>query len=165
MSDEWLESFQKTEGIFSQGMFDEKELKQQDIITLQDAAGNIKAFLNIIPDYAEDECTYDLIRKTNDAPGAAMDALIIKLIEYAKDHNKQYVNLGMVPMTGITQPENTAEQIMKLAAGKIKRFQHYKGLQEFKEKYATLWENKYLVYDNDFDLLQLPLALNNVMKP
>jgi phosphatidylglycerol lysyltransferase len=165
ISDEWLESFQKEELVFSQGMFDEKELQLQDIITLNDPEGNIKAFLNIIPDYAEDECTYDLIRKTNDAPGAAMDALIIKLIEYAKERKQLYLNLGLVPMTGIAQPGNTAEQIMKLAAAKIKRFQHYRGLREFKEKYATIWENKYLVYDNDFDLLQLPLALNTVMKP
>ncbi len=165
VSDEWLESFAIQELVFSQGMFAENELQQQDMITLNDTDGNVKAFLNIIPDYAEDECTYDLIRKTNDAPGAAMDALIIKLIEYAKDKKKSYLNLGMVPMTGIAQPDNTAEQIIKLAAEKIKRFHHYKGLREFKEKYATLWENKYLVYDNDFDLIQLPLALNTVMKP
>jgi phosphatidylglycerol lysyltransferase len=146
-------------------MFDERELMQQDVIVVKDADGAIKAFLNIIPDYAEDECTYDLIRKTNDAPPAAMDALIIQLISYAKEHKQSYLNLGMVPMSGIAQPDNTAEQIIKLAAEKIKRFQHYKGLREFKEKYATLWENKYLVYDNDFDLLQLPLAISNVMKP
>jgi phosphatidylglycerol lysyltransferase len=165
VSDEWLESFDKEEYIFSQGMFDEKELLQHDIITLEDAAGKIKAFLNIIPDYAEDECTYDLIRRTQDAPGASMDALIVKLIEYAKEHKQLYLNLGLVPMSGIISPDNTAEQIIKLAAAKIKRFQHYQGLREFKEKYATLWENKYLVYDDDLDLLQLPSALNNVMKP
>jgi phosphatidylglycerol lysyltransferase len=164
VSDEWLTSFNKEEYIFSQGMFDEKELMQQDVITITDANGVIMAFLNIIPSYAEAECTYDLIRKTTEAPGAAMDALIIKLIEYAREHNHTYLNLGMVPMSGISQPDNTAEQIIKLAAEKIKRFQHYKGLREFKEKYASLWENKYLVYDNDFDLLQLPLAINNVMK-
>jgi phosphatidylglycerol lysyltransferase len=145
-------------------MFDEKELRQQDIITLCTDEGDIKAFLNIIPDYAADECTYDLIRKTNDAPGAAMDALIIKLIEYARNRKQLYLNLGMVPMNGINQPDSTAEQIIKLAARKIKRFQHYKGLKEFKEKYATVWNNKYLVYDNDFDLLQLPVALNTIMK-
>jgi phosphatidylglycerol lysyltransferase len=146
-------------------MFDEKELKSQDIITLEDADGNIQAFLNIIPDYADDECTYDLIRKTNDSPAAAMDALIIKLIEYAKEKKKLFLNMGMVPMTGITEPESTAEQIIKLAVAKIKRFRHYRGLREFKGKYATIWENKYLVYDNDFDLLQLPFAINKVMKP
>lgn len=165
VSDEWLVGFQKKELIFSQGMFDANEIQHQDVISLQDQDGKMVAFLNIIPDYAEDECTYDLIRKTEDAPGAAMDALIIRLIEYAKEKNHLFLNLGMVPMTGIEQPVNTAERIMKLAAVKIKRFQHYQGLREFKEKYATIWENKYLVYDNEFDLVQLPLALNNVMKP
>jgi phosphatidylglycerol lysyltransferase len=94
-----------------------------------------------------------------------MDALIVALIQYAKDHKKGYLNLGMVPMTGISKPDNVAEQILKVAAAKMKRFQHYHGLKEFKQKYATLWENRYLVYDNDFDLLQLPLALKNVMIP
>ena len=165
VSDQWLEEFYKEERIFSQGMFDQNELKGQDIITLEDEAGTISAFLNIIPDYADDECTYDLIRKTTDAPAAAMDTLIIKLIEYGRENKKLYINLGLVPMSGIIQADNTAEQIIKLAADKIRRFQHYKGLRLFKEKYASLWENKYLVYDNDFDLLQLPLALNTVMKP
>ena len=146
-------------------MFDENELKEQDIITLMDVEGNIKAFLNIIPGYVEEECTYDLIRKTNDAPAAAMDALIVKLIEYAKEKKLLYLDLGMVPMIGITKPKNPAELIIKLAADKIKRFRHFKGLKEFKDKYATLWENKYLVYENDYDLLQLPLALSKVMKP
>lgn len=165
VSNEWLGNYHVNEVVFSQGMFDEKELRQQDIITLDDSEGMIKAFLNIIPDYAEDECTYDLIRKTNDAPGAAMDALVVTLIEYAKQIRKLYINFGMVPLTGIEHPGNTAEKIMKLAGDKIRRFQHYKGLRAFKEKYATLWENKYLVYDNDFDLLQLPMALSKVMKP
>ncbi|ANE49198.1 phosphatidylglycerol lysyltransferase domain-containing protein [Flavisolibacter tropicus] len=165
VSDEWLSKFQKQELVFSQGMFDEKELLQQDILALENNEHQLIAFLNVIPDYVEGECTYDLIRKTGDAPGAAMDALIIKLIEYAKARDMSYLNLGLVPLAGIAQPQNTAERIIKLAADKLKRYQHYKGLREFKEKYANLWENKYLVYDNDFDLLQLPIAINAVMKP
>ncbi|KKX47989.1 hypothetical protein [Sphingobacterium sp. IITKGP-BTPF85] len=38
-------------------------------------------------------------------------------------------------------------------------------MRDFKEKYATIWENKYLIFGNDFDLLQLPQALSKVMKP
>lgn len=165
VSDEWLQEVEKSESLFSQGMFDENEIRNQDILAVNNDEGKIKAFLNIIPDFAEDDCTYDLIRKTNDAPAAAMDALIVKLVDYAIAHNKQFINLGLVPMTGIEHPDNTAERIIKIAAEKIRRFQHYKGLREFKEKYATIWENKYLVYENDFDLLQLPIAINNVMKP
>ncbi|SHF79375.1 phosphatidylglycerol lysyltransferase domain-containing protein [Flavisolibacter ginsengisoli] len=165
VSDEWLEHYHKVEMLFAQGIFDARELQKQDIICLKDAEGKVKAFLNIIPDYAEDECTYDLIRKTADAPAAAMDALVIRLIEYARENNKLWLNLGLVPMTGVDQPGNIGEHLIKMAAARIKRFQHYKGLREFKNKYATLWENKYLVFENEIDLVQLPLALNTVMKP
>ncbi|WEK33687.1 MAG: phosphatidylglycerol lysyltransferase domain-containing protein [Candidatus Pseudobacter hemicellulosilyticus] len=164
VSDEWLLHFQQEELGFSQGWFDKGQLQEQVIITLAEEAGAVKAFLNCIPDYAEDEITYDLIRKTDDAPGAAMDALIVKLIDYAQGQGKQLLNLGLAPMTGITAPDNTPEQLINLAAQKIKRFRHYQGLRDFKEKYASIWENKYLVYDSDFDLLQLPVALNRVMK-
>jgi phosphatidylglycerol lysyltransferase len=123
------------------------------------------AFLNIIPDYAPGECTYDLIRKTGDAPGGCMDALIVELINYTKQKDLRHLNLGMVPLAGILQPGNAPEQLVKFAFEKIKRFRHYRGLREFKEKYATRWLNKYLVYENDFDLMQLPAALNKVMQP
>jgi phosphatidylglycerol lysyltransferase len=68
-------------------------------------------------------------------------------------------------MTGISEPDSPAEQIIKYAAEKLKRFRHFQGLRDFKEKYTTIWENKYLVYDTDYDLLQLPAALNKVMQP
>ena len=55
--------------------------------------------------------------------------------------------------------------MIQFAYKKIKRFRQYHGLREFKEKYATEWLNKYLVFETDFDLLQLPQALNKVMQP
>ena len=164
VSDEWLKHYEKKEIVFSQGMFDEKEIQQQDVIMIRDEMGAVKAFLNIIPDFAPEECTYDLIRKTADAPGGCMDALIIELVKYAKEKRLKYLNLGLVPMAGIEQPENTAERLIRYAYEKIKRFRQYTGLREFKEKYATTWVNKYLVYENDFDLIQLPAALNKVMQ-
>jgi phosphatidylglycerol lysyltransferase len=164
VSDEWLKHYEKKEIVFSQGMFDEKEIQQQDVIMIRDEMGTVKAFLNIIPDFAPEECTYDLIRKTADAPGGCMDALIIELVKYAKEKRLEYLNLGLVPMAGIEQPDNTAERLIRYAYEKIKRFRQYTGLREFKEKYATTWVNKYLVYENDFDLIQLPAALNKVMQ-
>ncbi|MGC4034705.1 MAG: phosphatidylglycerol lysyltransferase domain-containing protein [Chitinophagaceae bacterium] len=165
VSDHWLQAYNKKEMIFAQGMFDEKLLEHQDIITVRDAENKMVAFMNIIPDFAPGECTYDLIRKTIDAPGGCMDALIIELINYAKSKDLSFLNLGLVPMSGISQPDNTAEMVVKYAFEKIRRFRHYQGLREFKEKYASAWLNKYLVYENDFDLIQLPAALNKVMQP
>ena len=165
VSDEWLRHYGKKEIVFSQGLFDEKEIMHQDVIIIRDAMNRLVGFLNIIPDFSPGECTYDLIRKTADAPGGCMDALIIAMVGYAREKKLKYLNLGLAPMTGIIQPENTAERLMRYAYEKIKRFRHYAGLREFKEKYATAWANKYLIYENDFDLIQLPAALNKAMQP
>ncbi|UKJ08183.1 phosphatidylglycerol lysyltransferase domain-containing protein [Solitalea lacus] len=165
VSDEWLKAYDKIEITFSQGMFNPSLISQQEVIAVHDEANKTVAFLTIIPDYTPDECTYDLIRKTADAPGGCMDALIIKLTEYAKESGSHYLNLGLVPMSGIDQPESTAERLVKYAYEKISRFKHYQGLREFKEKYASQWLNKYLIYENDFDLVQLPAALRKVMEP
>lgn len=165
VSDEWLLAYHKSELIFSQGMFDEIQLQQQDIILIRDAETKVVAFLNIIPDFTPEECTYDMIRKTTDAPGGCMDALIVELIQYAKEKKLRYINLGLVPMTGFEKPGSAAERIVKFASEKIKRYRHYQGQRNFKEKYASEWLNKYLVYENDFDLVRLPAALNKVMQP
>jgi len=165
VSEEWLRAFQKKETIFSQGMFNREEIQQQDIVAVKDEAGKIQAFLNIIPDYAPEECTYDLIRKRSESPNGCIDALIVKLVEYALERQFSYLNLGMAPMSGILRPDNPAEQVMKFASEKVGSFKHYQTLRQFKEKYASFWENKYLIFDHDFDLLQLPAALAKVMKP
>ena len=165
ISDEWLQTSEREEMIFSQGKWDEDVLQNQDIIATFDSENKPVAFLNIIPDYAPSECTYDLIRKTADAPGGCMDALIIELIKYTKEKGKTYLNLGLAPMSGLEEADTTVEKVMKYAYEKIRRFRHYQGLRSFKAKYASQWLNKYLVYDNDFDLFQLPAALNKAMKP
>ncbi|MEI6853066.1 MAG: phosphatidylglycerol lysyltransferase domain-containing protein, partial [Bacteroidota bacterium] len=72
VSDDWLISNQRKEIIFSQGMFLWDELKQQTIITVENTEEKIVAFLNIIPDYNKAETTYDLIRKTTDAPNGVV---------------------------------------------------------------------------------------------
>lgn len=164
VSDLWLKEFDKKEIVFAEGKFDRQTLENQDIIILKDETNTIKAFLNLIPDYAPDECTYDMIRRTTDAPNGSMDLLMLKLIEYAKVNGRKFVNLGMAPLAGLENPDNTAEQIMKFAYNKIGSFKHYQSLRFFKEKYADSWNNKYLVYNTDTDLLQIPVTLNNIMK-
>ena len=165
VSKEWLFTSHTKEFVFAQESFEPTLLAHQDVIACFDENKKVVAFLNIIPDFAPGECTYDMVRKTRAAPPGCIDALLIELIHYARQQNLRYLNLGLVPLSGITQPENAAEQMMRFAYNKIKWFKRYKGLREFKEKYATQWLNKFLVYEDDFDLLQLPSALNKVMKP
>lgn len=165
VSDEWLEAFDKKEMVFSQGMFDESVIVNQPVIVVGDADGKTVAFLNIIPDFAKGECTYDLIRRTADSPGGCVDAMIIRLIEYARNNFYLTINMGLVPFSGIENSDVAAEQIVRFVSQKSGSLKHFKSLQFFKEKYARSWENKYLVFEHDFDLLQVPSVLNSVMKP
>jgi phosphatidylglycerol lysyltransferase len=165
VSEEWLKFSEKEEIIFSQGMFNEKEIKQQVVITVGTHEEKIIAFLNVIPDYVKNEGTYDLLRKTKDAPNGIMDYIIVELYKYFKSQGIQYVNLGFAPMSGIDDPHTFPERSMKFAYEKIKSFSHYKGMRDYKEKFHPVWYDKYLVYDNDYDLLQIPAALSKVIKP
>ncbi|HYK56500.1 MAG TPA: phosphatidylglycerol lysyltransferase domain-containing protein, partial [Flavisolibacter sp.] len=139
VSDEWLQDTGRQEIGFSQGIFLADELKQQTIISVENAEEKILAFLNVIPDFAPGEGTFDLVRKTRDAPNGIMDFLHISLLEYFKARHLETLNLGFAPMSGIESPQSFPERSMKFAYEKLKAFSHYKGLREFKEKYSPEW--------------------------
>lgn len=165
VSDEWLADTEREEIVFSQGMFLWEELKEQTIITVENTEEKIVAFLNVIPDYAKGEGTYDLIRKTKDAPNGVIDFILVELFKYLKDSGCTSVNIGFAPLSGLMDPKNLPERSMKFAYEKIKSFSHYKGLRDAKDKFSPVWHNKYLVYDQDYDLIQVPAVLSKVIKP
>ena len=165
VSDEWLRLTEREEIIFSQGMFVEKEIKEQTVISIENKEEKIIAFLNIIPDYVKNEGTYDLLRKTSDAPNGIMDHILVELFNYFKSTGLRYINLGFAPMSGLDDPHNFTEKSMKFAYEKIRSFSHYKGQRDYKDKFNPQWNDKFLIYSNDYDLLQVPGVLAKVIKP
>ena len=165
VSNEWLAETERKEIVFSQGLFDINELKNQTIITVENKEDKIIAFLNIIPDPVNGEATYDLIRKTNDAPNGVMDFILIALFNHLKAQNFKTVNLGLAPMSGIENPKTIQDKSMKYAYDKIKSFSHHKGLRNFKEKFSPTWYNQYVIFSDDYDLIQIPRILSKVIKP
>jgi phosphatidylglycerol lysyltransferase len=165
VSEEWLKLTGRSEIVFSQGMFVEKEIKEQTVITVENKEEKIIAFLNIIPDFVKNEGTYDLLRKTADSPNGIMDHILVELFKYFKTIGIRYVNLGFAPMSGLDDPHNFPEKSMKFAYEKIRSFSHYKGQRDYKEKFNPQWNDKFLIYSNDYDLLQVPAVLARVIKP
>ncbi|MEJ5054104.1 phosphatidylglycerol lysyltransferase domain-containing protein [Sphingobacterium sp. MYb382] len=164
VSDDWLQSMDRKEILFSSGMFNWEELKQQTIITVENDDEKIVGFLNIIPDYAPHEGSYDLIRKPADAPSGTMDALIIALMDELRNQDKTSLNMGLAAMAGIDRPSGFPEWTMKFAYERLRQFRHYQGLFEFKDKFNPDWQTKYLIYENHYDLASLPLVLSKIMK-
>ena len=164
VSDEWLKKPGKTESIFSQGMFIPEVLKETTILTIENAEDKIVAFLNIIPDYAKSEGTYDLIRTADSAPTGIIYFLLTEMFEFFRQQGISKVNLGMVAFTGNIEPRNMAERSMKFALENLRSLSHFKGLYSFKEKFNPDWVKKYLVYDSDYDLIYFPSILKAISK-
>ncbi len=163
VSDSWLEELNQKEIAFTQGIFDRNALKNQTIVTVEDAEEKVHAFLNMIPDYASGEATYDLIRKVPDAPNGVLDMLLARTFIYLQEQNYRSVNIGMAPLSGI-EGINLTEKSIRYAYENLKLFGHFKGLRKYKEKYFPMWEQKYLIYSHSYHLLQVPSALKRVME-
>jgi phosphatidylglycerol lysyltransferase len=161
VSNNWLLEMNQKEIAFTQGVFDRVILKEQTIITVEDQEERVYAFLNLVPDYAQGEATYDLIRKVHDAPNGVLDLLMAKTLLYMKEQGYTSANLGLAPLSGI-EGESLAEKTIKYAYENLKAFGHFKGLRKYKEKFFPRWEKKFLVYSYDFHLLQVPNALKRV---
>ncbi len=161
VSTQWLASMKEKEVSFTQGIFNKTILKNNTLLTIEDKEEKIYAFLNLIPDYAPGEATYDLIRKVPDAPNGVLDMLLAKTFFYLKEQLYQKVNMGLAPLSGM-ESGNLTERTIRYAYENIRSFGHFKGLRKYKEKFFPVWEKKFLVYDHNYHLFQIPSALRKV---
>jgi phosphatidylglycerol lysyltransferase len=164
ISREWLRLPGNRERQFTLGWFDDDALRQTPLLVARDAQGHMLGFVNVVTSYRPGEVTVDLMRRGFAAPNGLMDYLFVKLIEEAQNRGFERVNLGMAPMAGFQDGE---------AAGRIERAIHgffqnhdagfrFRGLKEWKGKFATGWEPRYAVYRRRVDLPALGLALARV---
>ena len=163
VSSGWLHVLDIREVAFSQGVFNKEILKYQTIITVENEIGKIYAFLNVIPDGVSGEAMYDLIRRRVDAPHGVLDMLIAKTLIYFKEKGFQQANLGLAPLSSV-KDANIKEKAVKFAYENLKSLGHFKSLRSYKEKFHPKWEIRFMIYDNDYDLLQMPKALKKVLE-
>jgi phosphatidylglycerol lysyltransferase len=110
VSEEWLQELHQKEVAFTQGVFDTDILKEQVILTIEDQEEKVYAFLNIIPDYAPGEATYDLIRKVTDAPNGVLDMLLAKTFLYLKEEGR-----GWKMLTLPKRPSSTLTRTLRFS--------------------------------------------------
>lgn len=162
VSDEWLKMYKRAEMNFSQGSFDENELKNQVLLTLEDAEGKVYAFINLIPGANPQEANFDLMRRTQDAPSGTMDFMFVKMFLYLQSRGYTACNLGLVPMSGLEQGKTMPEKVLNQAYTHLPQFANFKSLRFFKDKFNPVWETRYVACNSQLDVLNLPLALDQV---
>jgi phosphatidylglycerol lysyltransferase len=106
----------------------------------------------------------DLMRYSSTAPQSIMDFLFISLFNYYKDKGIQTFNLGMAPLSnvGTSRKSFVQERIANLIYQLGSHFYSFQGLREYKNKYATSWRSRYMMYSRDDMILFVIWALLRV---
>ena len=154
ISDDWLNKRQ--EKGFSLGFFDRDYLSLAPIACVLDEEGNILAFANFLVCNTEEESSIDLMRyDPKNEKGGIMDYLFVQIFLYLKDNNVNYFDLGMAPLSNVGQYEHSffQEKLAFLVYSFTNRFYSFGGLRKYKEKFAPIWEARYLSYPKDSALL------------
>jgi phosphatidylglycerol lysyltransferase len=167
ISDSWLGT-QKEKG-FSVVSFSKEYVSRSPIALLHNPAGKIIAFATIPTDYKH-TITIDLMRKYSDCPYGTMDVLFLHIFQWAKKNGYQTCSLGMTPLSNVGSCKHsfTSEKFIRFAYLYGNTMYNFKGLKEFKGKFTSNWEPKYLAYKNTFlpvTLFQLLFLINYKRSP
>lgn len=170
VSDSWLGSTK--EKAFSVVSFREDYVSRFPIALLHNPEGKIVAFATLATDYKH-TVTIDLMRKSGESPHGTMDVLFVHIFGWAKENGYQNCSLGMAPLANVGHCQHSfiSEKIIRFVYLYGNKKYNFKGLKEFKGKFASDWEPKYLAYKKSFlpiIFLQLILLINgkqSVRKP
>jgi phosphatidylglycerol lysyltransferase len=165
VSDEWSKINTHSDVSFFKAQFSANNLKNQTVLTIKTRENKCIAFLNIIPGYSDEIPSFDLLRFSQNAPHQIQTFLLIELIKFLKEHGHKFLNLGFAPLQPTTSTQSYRKRSVKFATEKIINLPYFNRLREEKDKFYPIWQNKYLVYENDYDLLEVPSALTRVLKP
>ena len=146
ISDEWLGG--KSEKGFSLGYFNESYLNQAPIGIMRDANQQMLGFMTFMPAYQEGVLSIDLMRFRPDGPNGIMDAMFIRLFDYATEQGYHTFNMGMAPLSSVGEDETSfwQERVAADVFNNIRYMYSFTGLRRYKEKYDPKWEGRYLAY-------------------
>ena len=160
VSDRWLNKMQGSEKHFSLGWFDYNYLRDCEIVTVENQAGEIVAFANIIPEYQLNEITIDLMRKLDDTEHGVMEFLFVSLFQHYQKLNYDSFNLGLSALAGLKKHKtNRIESGLDYLYDHLNRFYNFQGLHGFKDKFNPRWESRYLIYPSLAALPDVVVAL------
>jgi phosphatidylglycerol lysyltransferase len=164
VSDEWLQIPGRRERGFTLGAFEPNYIRSTPVLAAADKDGKVLAFVNLIPSYRKGEATFDLMRYRSEAPHGIMEYLLVKLILQKQAEGFVRLNLGMAPMSGFQEKEEATreERAVHYFFQRLNFLFSYRGLRQYKAKFASLWEPRYVMYRSSLDLPRLAMALGKV---
>jgi phosphatidylglycerol lysyltransferase len=153
VSDQWLAARRAGEKGFSTGFFD-REYVARSPVAVMERNGRIEAFATLLPGANSIEVSVDLMRHRPTAPPGVMDALLVRVMQWAAASGYVEFNLGMAPLAGLPAPR--ASRAWTRAGHFVYRhgeaFYNFQGLRAYKSKFDPVWQPRYLAYPGGLTL-------------
>lgn len=155
LSDAWLKEKGQDEKAFSVGRFDPAYLARFDCAVVRHRA-RIIAFANIWATEGHEELSIDLMRHAAAIPHGIMDYLFLSLMKWGQSEGYRWFSLGLAPLSGIEA--RRLAPIWARIGGLLYRhgatFYSFEGLRTYKEKFAPVWESRYIAAPNGLGLVR-----------
>ncbi|MCA9921306.1 MAG: flippase-like domain-containing protein, partial [Anaerolineales bacterium] len=161
VSNEWLVMMHGKEMRFSLGWFDDDYIRSSVVIVVRDEMRRVTAFANLIPEYARNEVSIDLMRRRHKVENGTMEFLFGSLLLWSREQGYDTFNLGLSALSGVGEaPDDpAAEKVMHYVYDHVNQFYNFQGLHTFKEKFNPTWEPRYIVFPGYASLSAVWLAL------
>jgi phosphatidylglycerol lysyltransferase len=163
VSRDWLGLPHHREYGFHQGCFDRELLAQTPVFGLRDPGGRLIAFVSQVPSHRPGEAKGDLMRRRPGIHCRGMDLVFTEMLLCLGDEGYRTFNLGLAAFAGVGESADAPrlERIMHGVRGRVGWLAGLARLQQYKDKFEPVWEDRFLVYDRSpFALPRIGLAMS-----
>jgi phosphatidylglycerol lysyltransferase len=173
VSAEWLQGRPGGEKGFCMGRFDPPALGGVWLSVAWNApARRVEGFCTWTPVWARRGWALDLMRRRNDAPAGLMDVLVVRAIEHARERGDELLSLALSALVKVSNggdangaPAVAEDPARAFLIERLSRFYDFRGLFQWKRKFAPEFEDRYLVYPGALALPRIALALVRAQSP
>jgi phosphatidylglycerol lysyltransferase len=171
ISAEWMKGKHGGERGFCMGRFDPAELADAWLaIAWNPAAQRVEAFCTWTPIWARKGWAIDLMRRHRDAPTGAMELLVVKSVEHARERGDAMLSLSLSALVKVDTPSGagvtvTEDPARAFLIQRLSRFYDFQGLFRWKRKFDPEFEDRYLIYPHALALPRIAIALVRAQSP
>jgi phosphatidylglycerol lysyltransferase len=167
ISHEWMKGRPGGEKGFCMGRFEPGELDQVWLSVAWDpAAERVEAFCTWTPIWARRGWAIDLMRRRDDAPTGAMELLVVRAVEHARERGDLLMSLSLSALVKVEPREApaaearvTEDPARAFLIHRLSRFYDFQGLFRWKRKFNPDFEDRFLVYPYGMALPRIAIAL------